>query len=158
MPCCSRRDCQLKLVPCEMSRSAIFTFQLVDLAIRPTAKTYGSNLDDGWTIAPVSGDCNDYAVTKRHELIESGLPSRALRLAVVKTGSGIGHLVLVIKTTRGDLVLDNLTEAIRPWQRSGYHWLKIQSSADAKYWYEVKPPAGGTSMAQADQKVRLADR
>src|SRR5215510_8312884 len=26
-PCCSRRACQLKLVDCEISRSAIFTFQ-----------------------------------------------------------------------------------------------------------------------------------
>jgi predicted transglutaminase-like cysteine proteinase len=130
----------------------------VNMSIRPVSKTYGSNLGDGWTIAPDDGDCNDYAVTKRHELLESGLPSKALRLAVVKTASGIGHLVLVIATTRGDLVMDNLTEAIRPWQSSGYQWLKIQSAADAKFWYEVKPPVRGPSMAQADQKVRLADR
>jgi hypothetical protein len=54
------------------------------------------------------------------------------------------------------LVLDNLTEVIRPWQNTDYHWLKIQSATDAKFWYEVK--AVGPSMAQADQKVRLADR
>ena len=97
----------------------------VNMSITPTVKTYESNLGDGWTIAPNMGDCNDYAVTKRHKLLESGLPSKALRLSVVKTASGIGHLVLVVVTTKGEIVLDNLTETIRPWQSTGYRWLKI---------------------------------
>jgi predicted transglutaminase-like cysteine proteinase len=79
-----------------------------------------------------------------------------LRLSVVTTPSGIGHLVLVIATTKGDLVLDNLTEAIRPWQNTDYHWLKIQSPTDARFWYEVK--AVDPSIVQAAQRVRLADR
>jgi predicted transglutaminase-like cysteine proteinase len=128
----------------------------VNMSIAPTVKGYGSNLGDGWTIAPGMGDCNDYAVTKRHELLESGLPSRALRLSVVKTESGIGHLVLVVVTTKGEIVLDNLTETIRPWQNTNYHWLKIQSASNSKFWYEVKAP--GPSISQADRKVRLADR
>ena len=130
----------------------------VNLSIAPMLKSYGSNLDDGWTIAPGAGDCNDYAVTKRHELLESGLPSKALRLSVVKTASGIGHLVLVVATTKRDLVLDNLTEVIRPWQNTDYHWLKIQSATDSKYWYEIKAPAIGPSISLADRKVRLANR
>src|SRR4030088_2548975 len=85
----------------------------VNMSIIPTPKTYGSNLGDGWTIAPDMGDCNDYAVTKRHELLENGLPAKALRLSVVKTASGIGHLVLVVVTTKGDIVFDNLTQLIR---------------------------------------------
>jgi predicted transglutaminase-like cysteine proteinase len=127
----------------------------VNLSIIPELKSYGADLEDGWTIAPVSGDCNDYAVTKRHELIESGLPSKALRLSVVKTASGIGHLVLVVATTKGDIVMDNLTEALRPWQSTDYLWLKIQSASDARFWYEVK---AGPPVSQADRKVRLANR
>jgi predicted transglutaminase-like cysteine proteinase len=130
----------------------------VNLSIAPMLKSYGSNLEDGWAIAPGSGDCNDYAVTKRHELLENGLPSRALRLSVVKTASGIGHLVLVVVTTKGDLVLDNLTETIRPWQSTDYHWLKIQSATDSKFWYEIKGPTVGPSVSLADRKVRLANR
>jgi predicted transglutaminase-like cysteine proteinase len=130
----------------------------VNASIAPTVKSYGSNLGDGWTIGPDTGDCNDYAVTKRHELLENGLPSKALRLSVVTTASGIGHLVLVVATTKGDIVLDNLTEVIRPWQSTDYHWLKIQSATDAKFWYEVKAPAGSLSVSQADGRVRLADR
>ena len=130
----------------------------VNMSIIPTRKSYGRNLGDGWTIAPDMGDCNDYAVTKRHQLIESGLPSKALRLSVVKTASGIGHLVLVVVTTKGDVVMDNLTEVIRPWQSTDYHWLKIQSATDSKFWYEVKAPAVGPSVSQAERKLRLANR
>jgi predicted transglutaminase-like cysteine proteinase len=128
----------------------------VNMSITPTLKNYGPELQDGWTIAPVIGDCNDYAVTKRHELLESGLPAKALRLSVVKTSSGIGHLVLVVVTTKGDVVMDNLSEAIRPWQSTNYHWLKIQSANDARFWHEVKAP--DVAVSQIDRKVRLADR
>ena len=132
--------------------------QSINMSIIPTPKSYGPNLGDGWTIAPDMGDCNDYAVTKRHELLENGLPSKALRLSVVKTASGIGHLVLVVITTKGDIVMDNLTEVIRPWQSTDYHWLKIQSATDSKFWYEIKAPATGPSVSLADRKVRLAGR
>jgi predicted transglutaminase-like cysteine proteinase len=128
----------------------------VNMSITPTIKGYGPELQDGWSISPVTGDCNDYAVTKRHELLGSGLPAKALRLSVVKTSSGIGHLVLVVVTTKGDIVLDNLTEAIRPWQGTDYHWLKIQSANDARFWYEVKAP--NATLSQANRRVRLADR
>jgi len=55
----------------------------VNMSIIPTHKSYRPNLVDAWSIAPEMGDCNDYAVTKRHELLENGLPSRDLRLSVV---------------------------------------------------------------------------
>jgi predicted transglutaminase-like cysteine proteinase len=128
----------------------------VNAAIIPTVKDHGPEPQDGWTIAPTSGDCNDYAVTKRHELLQAGLPAKALRLSVVKTASGIGHLVLVVVTTKGELVLDNLTEAVRSWQSTDYHWLKIQSASDARYWFEVK--ASGPSLSQSDQGMRVANR
>jgi predicted transglutaminase-like cysteine proteinase len=52
----------------------------VSMSIVSKSKAYGSNLENTWTIAPDQGDCNDYAVTKRHELLKRGLPSSALRL------------------------------------------------------------------------------
>ena len=122
----------------------------VNMSIIPMPKSYGQNLGDGWTIAPNMGDCNDYAVTKRHQLLERGLPSKALRLSVVKTASGVGHLVLVVVTTKGDIVMDDLTEVIRPWQSTGYHWLKIQSATDSKFWYEIKRAAVGPSVPHAN--------
>jgi predicted transglutaminase-like cysteine proteinase len=130
----------------------------VNMSIIPIAKSYGSNLGDGWTIAPDMGDCNDYAVTKRHELLENGLPSKALRLSIAKTASGVGHLVLVVVTTKGDIVMDNLTEELRPWQSTDYHWLKIQSATNSKFWYEIKGSSVGPPVSQADRRGRLADR
>ncbi|CCE01352.1 transglutaminase-like cysteine peptidase [Bradyrhizobium sp. STM 3809] len=127
----------------------------VNVAIAPSNKSYDTNLSEGWRIAPGSGDCNDYAVTKRHELVQSGVPARALRLAVVRTSSGVGHLVLIVATTKGDLVLDNLTETIRNWESTNYAWVKIQSTRDARFWSEVKPE--GTAMLRAPQ-LRIAGR
>ena len=65
-----------------------------------------------WLLSPVRGDCNDYAVTKRHRLITRGWPARTVLLSEVVTVSGEHHLVTVVRTTFGDLVLDNLTDQI----------------------------------------------
>jgi len=129
----------------------------VNLSIIPKVKSYGSDLEDSWNIAPDMGDCNDYAVTKRHNLLGEGLPASALRLSVLKTASGIGHLVLIVATTNGDVVMDNLTAAIRPWQTTDYQWLKIQSASDPRFWSEVRSPGIGLA-SQANRKVRVAGR
>src|SRR5713101_7234979 len=112
----------------------------VNVSIVSKSKAYGSSLEDTWTIAPDRGDCNDYAVTKRHELLRRGFPSSALRLSVTKTATGIGHLVLVVMTTEGDLVMDSLTDAIQPRQSTDYEWLKIQSARDPHFWVEIRSP------------------
>jgi predicted transglutaminase-like cysteine proteinase len=160
---CLRYPAECKSDPAGEERIGLYpqTAQLLDRVnravnteIAPTLKSYGSNLESRWNLAPAIGDCNDYAVTKRHELMANGLPARALRLAVVKTPSGLGHLVLVVATSKGDIVLDNLTSAILPWQQTGYQWLKIQSASDGQFWYSIKVPA----LAHADQAMRLARR
>jgi predicted transglutaminase-like cysteine proteinase len=88
--------------------------------------------------------------------MQSGFPANAVRLAVVKTPSGIGHLVLVVSTNKGNLVLDNLSEMVMPWHLTKYQWLKIQSSRDARFWFEIKPRA--LVLSQVDRKIGSADR
>jgi predicted transglutaminase-like cysteine proteinase len=130
----------------------------VNVSIVSKSKAYGSSLEDRWTIAPDRGDCNDYAVTKRHELLRSGLPSSALRLSVTKTATGTGHLVLVVVTTKGNLVMDSLADAIRPWQSTDYEWLKIQSARDPHYWVEIRSPVAapaGSLFSLASKKASL---
>jgi predicted transglutaminase-like cysteine proteinase len=129
----------------------------VNASITPEVKLYGADLHDGWTIAPLRGDCNDYAVTKRHQLLLSGLPARALRLSAVRTTAGMGHLVLVVATTKGDYVMDNLTDAIRLWKETDYQWLKIQSSADSKFWNGIRPANVDTALVDG-RSFRMADR
>jgi predicted transglutaminase-like cysteine proteinase len=95
-----------------------------------------------WTIpADGYGDCEDYALAKRRDLIKLGFPARALRMAVVRTQEGAGHAVLTIATDRGDFVLDNLTGAVLPWTDTSYHWITRQSSTDPWQWVSFQTPA-----------------
>jgi predicted transglutaminase-like cysteine proteinase len=87
-----------------------------------------------WLIAPARGDCNDYAVTKRAQLMKRGWPARALLLSEVVVPWGEHHLILVVRTSMGDLLLDNLTGQIRPWSRAPYQWVRIQSPNNPNYW------------------------
>jgi predicted transglutaminase-like cysteine proteinase len=115
----------------------------VNELINPRPKAYDIGTYESWVIAPDMGDCNDYAVTKRHELLKRGLPSSALRLSVAKTPEGEGHLVLVVTTTMGNMVMDNLTDKIVPWQLTDYRWIKIQSSYDPHFWIGIRQPLEG---------------
>jgi predicted transglutaminase-like cysteine proteinase len=75
---------------------------------------------DRWSLNPSSGDCEDFALSKRAALIRSGVPAGVLRIAVTKTRRGEPHAVLVVKTSGGDYVLDNLRERIITLGGSGY--------------------------------------
>jgi predicted transglutaminase-like cysteine proteinase len=90
-----------------------------------------------WLLGPVLGDCNDYAVTKRHQLVARGWPARAVLLSEVVTGSGEHHLVAVVRTDGGDLVLDNLTDRIMPWSYKPYQWVRIQTPKNPNYWASI---------------------
>lgn len=109
----------------------------VNRQIRPRHDSKANGFGDEWSLSPKSGDCEDYAITKRHRLIAAGWPSRSLRLAVAKTSQGEGHAVLVVKTSEGDLVLDNRTDAISPYQASDLRFIKIQSQDNPKMWLDL---------------------
>jgi len=90
-----------------------------------------------WLINPDRGDCNDFAVSKRHELLKRGWPARALLLSEVVTRSGEHHLVLVVRAKSGDLVLDNMTSQIKPWSKVPYRWVRIQLPTDTRLWATI---------------------
>jgi predicted transglutaminase-like cysteine proteinase len=105
----------------------------INRAIIPERNTEGV-AGEAWLLSPKAGDCNDYAVTKRHELLARGWPSRALLLAEVITTWGEHHLVLVVRTREGDLVADSLNRDIKPWTRTPYQWVRIQSPQVPAFW------------------------
>lgn len=72
------------------------------------------------------GDCEDFALEKRRQLIAAGVPESALSLAVAVTARGEGHAVLMVSTKSGDWVLDNLTPWATPWADLNYHWVQRQ--------------------------------
>lgn len=90
--------------------------------------------DDG------SGDCEDYQLLKRKILVDRGLPRRALRMTVVLDEQGEGHALLLVRTDRGDYVLDNKTDAVLSWQETGYVYVKRESQ-DRTGWVSL----GGVS-------------
>ncbi|MEE8631239.1 MULTISPECIES: transglutaminase-like cysteine peptidase, partial [Methylobacterium] len=92
---------------------------------------------DRWDLAEDgSGDCEDFQLLKRKLLAQAGLPRRAMRMTVVIDEKGEGHAVLMLRTDRGDFVLDNKTSAVLPWHRTGYTYIKRESQ-DATAWVSL---------------------
>ena len=92
---------------------------------------------DVWRDNVKVGDCEDFALTKRAQLVRMGFSSAALRMAVAKTPRGEGHAVLVVSTTRGDFVLDNRNNEIRPFQHTDLTWVKMQGSKGPLLWHRI---------------------
>jgi predicted transglutaminase-like cysteine proteinase len=95
-------------------------------------------VEEFWTY-PTSGygDCEDFVLAKRHALMEAGWPASTLLIAVVRQGDGSGHAVLMVRTDRGDLVLDNQEASIRVWNETPYQYIKRQSQAHAGQWVDM---------------------
>lgn len=108
----------------------------VNRAIRPQENVNGVMAEE-WLVSPRAGDCNDYAVTKRHKLLTRGWPSRSLLLAEVVVPSGEHHLVLVVRTREDDFVLDNLNSNVRSVSQVQYEWVRAQETENPKYWSTV---------------------
>lgn len=80
---------------------------------------------DFWTArieAYNSGDCDDYVLSKRGDLMARGYDWQCLQPAICKL-RGEGHLVLLVKTEKEFLILDNNYDDIKTWPGTGYEWL-----------------------------------
>lgn len=100
----------------------------VNRSIRPERDTA-----DVWELNPTSGDCEDYVLSKRSALIRQGVSAGALRIAYTHTRRGEPHAVLVVKTSQGDYVLDNLTNSVKTLRASGYS-IRSMSSPNPTRW------------------------
>lgn len=94
-------------------------------------------MGEEWMVAPREGDCHDYAVTKRHELLARGWPSSSLLLAEVIVPSGEHHLVLVVRTREEDVILDNLNWNLRSVAQIPYQWVRAQQAENPKFWSKI---------------------
>ena len=90
-----------------------------------------------WTYPNGYGDCEDYVLAKRRDLINAGWPASALLITVVKQANGEGHAVLMVRTDRGDLILDNQVGTIDLWSATPYKFIKRQSQAHAGQWVDM---------------------
>jgi predicted transglutaminase-like cysteine proteinase len=77
------------------------------------------------------------AIETTISLIALGWPRTALLLAAAMTEGGEGHLVLVVATSKGDLVLDNRQRHVVDWHELPYQWLSRQSQLDSAVWVSI---------------------
>lgn len=109
----------------------------INQAIVPVTDQELYQVAEFWTYPNGYGDCEDYALAKRRELINAGWPASTLLMAVVKQANGEGHAVLMVRTDRGDLVLDNQIGTVDLWNQTPYKFIKRQSQANAGQWVDM---------------------
>ena len=121
----------------------------INEAIKPQSDMITNGVADHWD-TPLEegkkvGDCEDYALEKRHALIAAGFPAQALSLAVVRTRWGEMHAILLVDTDRGELVLDNLSPWVTSWRELDYQWIERQAPGQPMNWVSI----GGASQASS---------
>jgi predicted transglutaminase-like cysteine proteinase len=105
------------------------------------ASTPGNGAFEQWLISPSAGDCNDYAVTKRHELLRQGWPSRALLLSEVVVPTGEHHLILIVRMKDGDMVHNlhpQILSAIAASRQ--YRWVRMEMPQNPRFWARARAP------------------
>ena len=72
-----------------------------EIAPATDLEVYGVN--EYWTLPRTRGDCEDYALLKRHNLVAKGWPVSSVLMTVVRDEKGEGHAVLTARTVPGRL-------------------------------------------------------
>lgn len=117
------------------------------VAPRTDRDLYG--VEEHWTLPGEAGDCEDYVLLKRRELIARGWPESALLITVVLDEAGEGHAVLTVRTAQGDYILDNKHSRILHWRETRYTFIKRQSYRSPDQWVSLAPQPGQPSVAAA---------
>ncbi len=94
-------------------------------------------VDEYWTYPSGYGDCEDFVLAKRRALIQLGWHPSTLLISVVRERNGEGHAVLMVRTDRGDLVLDNQESLIKRWNDTAYRFIKRQSQFNSAKWVDI---------------------
>jgi predicted transglutaminase-like cysteine proteinase len=122
----------------------------VNAAVAPLTdpENYGSA--EYWTLpASGRGDCEDYALEKYRRLLDAGFPSSDLRLAVALDRNRDNHVVLVVHHDGTDLVLDNLSHRVLPWNATEYTYLAMQLAGERDRWEVVTDRGRNSAMLAA---------
>ena len=109
----------------------------VNRLVQPVTDAEYYATEEFWTYPGAYGDCEDYALMKRHLLIQAGWKPANLLIAVVRQSDGSGHAVLTVRTRQGDFVLDNLDRTVRRWAETPYRYVRLQSPQHAGRWLKV---------------------
>jgi predicted transglutaminase-like cysteine proteinase len=144
---CRSHGSSVKSMPMNASRWSELRSvnQRVNRAVREVSDRRATGSGDVWSL-PVGGkgDCEDFALMKKHQLLKMGWPSSVLLITIVRNRQGQGHAVLTVSTSEGDYVLDNLNGAIVSSTATGYRFFSRQSKENPRKWVAV-PRDGGTN-------------
>lgn len=106
----------------------------VNADIKPVTDIAHWGISDRWDYpTDGQGDCEDIQIEKRRQLEAAGIPARAMRIAMVINKEGEGHAVLLVRTDRGDYVLDNRVNTVMAWYRTGYVWVKREGDGGREW-------------------------
>ena len=110
---------------------------------------------DMWSVYVREGDCEDFALTKQRELLRLGWPSDALLITTAYLQDGTYHAVLLVRSDRGEFVLDNLNPLVLPWQSVTYRWNKRQAIGNPRHWQSIAgAPNRGDGQPVAGYELR----
>ena len=119
---------------CRTPRSAATVMRLDD---RSWSELLTVNLKFNKAIEPVTDQDQFGVLEKRRELVKRGWPLSALLITVVIDKEGGGHAVLTVVTDRGEFVLDNQTDKVLPWSKSGLTFIRRQSPENQNVWQDL---------------------
>ncbi|WP_378946285.1 transglutaminase-like cysteine peptidase [Mesorhizobium sp. ANAO-SY3R2] len=123
----------------ELWRKIVSINVAINAAIKPMNDIDIYGRDEVWTYPDNGeGDCEDYVLEKRRTLSREGVSLSNLLITVVRKPDGEGHAVLTVRTSRGDFILDNLTDAVQQWDETGYNFLKRQSTENTGRWVSIR--------------------
>lgn len=94
-------------------------------------------VSDHWTFPSRYADCEDYVLIKQSRLLKAGWPRESLLIGVVVGEESPFHAVLIVRTSKGELVLDNMTDELRDWRDTGYTWVIRQSTQHPERWVQI---------------------
>jgi predicted transglutaminase-like cysteine proteinase len=103
-------------------------------AIRPETDLALYHKVEYWQYPQGAGDCEDFALAKRRELIARGWPVESLLFATARIPSRELHAVLVVSTDHGDFVLDNASDFVELWSTLPYQWVARQMPGKMLSW------------------------
>lgn len=83
------------------------------------------------------GDCEDFALIKKKRLIEAGIDPQMLLVSTALDQNRNAHAVLVMRTSQGDFILDNLRDEVLHWRQTGYTFLRMQDPSNPSRWTAV---------------------
>lgn len=87
----------------------------------------------------LSGDCEDYSITKYYALKALGVEESRLRIVLLTDSiRGVAHAVLAVREGDENYVLDNLTDMVLPHGRYE-HYLPQYSVNEHYRWAHVAP-------------------